>query len=72
MWAANEQLILTADVGAQSDPDPSRGAWPATVLGGLIYTIRPGLDMDIGYQASMRASVPTREWLLGVTYRFAP
>lgn len=31
-----------------------------------------GRDIDIAYQSSVRASVPTREWLIGFTYRFAP
>ena len=72
MWAANEQLTLTGDVGAESNPDPARSSWPGTLLVGAIYTIRPGLDIDIGYQSSVRASASTREWLVGITYRFAP
>jgi hypothetical protein len=72
MWAADERLTLTVDGGAESNPDPARGSWPATLLVGAIYTIRPGLDVDIGYQSSVRAAVPTREWLVGLTYRFAP
>jgi len=72
MWAADERLTLTVDGGTESNPDPARGPWPATLLVGAIYTIRPGLDVDIGYQSSVRAAVPTREWLVGLTCRFAP
>lgn len=72
MWAANEHLILTAEAVVASDPDPTRRAWPATVLGGVIYTIIPGLDIDVGYQSTVRARVQTHEWLVGFTYRFAP
>jgi len=72
MWAANEELMLTVDGGTGSNADPARSSWPATLLVGAIYTIRPGLDIDIGYQSSVRTSITTREWLAGITYRFAP
>jgi len=72
MWAASEALTLTVDGGAESNADPTRSTWPATLLVGAIYTIRPGLDVDIGYQSSVRTSVTIREWLAGITYRFAP
>ncbi|WP_454725464.1 MULTISPECIES: transporter [Cupriavidus] len=72
MWAANEHLILTAEAVAVTDPSPASGAWPVTLLAGVIYTVVPGLDIDIGYQSTMRARVPSHEWRLGFTYRFAP
>lgn len=72
MWAASEQLTLTVDGGAEANADLTRSSWPAALLVGAIYTIRPGLDVDIGYQSSVRAAVTTREWLVGLTYRFAP
>jgi hypothetical protein len=72
LWAASEQLTLTVDGGAEADADPARSSWPATLLVGAIYTIRPGLDVDIGYQSSVRTAATTREWLAGITYRFAP
>jgi hypothetical protein len=71
MWAASERLTWTVDVGAGSDPDPARSAWPATLLAGVIYTIRPGLDVDLGYQTSSGARPATRQWLTGLTYRFS-
>lgn len=72
MWAASERLIWTVDAAAASDPDPRRSAWPATLLAGIIYTVTPGLDADLGYQASANARPSSRQWLLGLTYRFAP
>lgn len=71
MWAANERLIWTVDATA-SNADPTSSRWSGTVLAGAIYTVRPGLDLDVGYQRSARAPVPARQWLAGVTYRFAP
>ena len=71
MWAVNEQLILTGEATASADSDPSRGQWTRGFLVGVIYTIQPGLDVDTGFQVT-RATVPSRAWLVGLTYRFAP
>ena len=70
MWAANEQLTLTVDGGASTSPDPLRSSWPGTLLVGAVYTIWSGLDVDLGYQSSVRSEVSFRQWLLGLTYRF--
>jgi len=72
MWAAREGLIWTLDAGTSSDPDPGRRAWPATLLGGVIYTVNAGLDVDLGYQVSTGARPSTRQVLMGLTFRFAP
>ena len=72
MWAVSERLILTVDGSTSSNPDPRRKSWPATLLAGAIYTIKPGLDADIGWQSSLGPITRTRQWLVGLTYRFAP
>ena len=72
MWAVNERLILTLDAGAEANADSSRGNWGKTALAGAIYTITPSLDMDIGYQSSIHGDAPVRQWLAGITWRFAP
>jgi hypothetical protein len=72
MWSATERLVWTMDAGVSADPDPHRHAFPATLLGGVIYTVIPGLDVDTGYQATAGARPQAHQWLLGLTYRFAP
>lgn len=72
LWAVNERLVLAVDGGAETNPNPARSSWLATVLVGVIYTLRPGLDVDIGCQSRVRAPALTHEWLFGITYRFAP
>jgi hypothetical protein len=42
-----------------------------TGLVGAIWTIRPGLDADLGRQATIHASQTVRTWLIGLTWRFA-
>jgi hypothetical protein len=72
MWAADESLTFTVEVAADTDIDPHRARWPANALVGAIWTLHPGLDLDIGYQASMSTQPVSRSLLLGLTWRFAP
>jgi hypothetical protein len=71
MQALNERLILTVDGELDRDPDPSRHAWPGSLLAGAIWTARPGLDLDVGYQRSIDAQTVNRQWMAGLTYRFS-
>ena len=71
MQAINERLILTVDGGFGQNPDAGRGGWPGTILAGAIWTARPGLDLDLGYQVSLNAEPVNRQWLAGLTWRFA-
>jgi hypothetical protein len=72
MWAVSEKLILTGEIATSSGPDKDRDPWMRTYLAGIICTLRPGLDLDMGLQIVTRAAVPARNWLAGLTYRFAP
>ena len=71
MQQINERLILTVDSELDQDPDPHRHAWPGSVLGGVIWTARPGLDLDVGWQRSVDARPVNRQWMAGLTWRFA-
>ena len=71
MQALNERVILTVDGEFDQDPDPHRRAWPGSVLAGAIWTARPGLDLDVGYQRSVDARPVNRQWMAGLTYRFS-
>ena len=71
MQALDERLILTVDGELDQDPDPHRHAWPGSVLAGAIWTARPGLDLDVGWQRSVDARPVNRQWMAGLTYRFA-
>ena len=71
MQAVDERLILTVDAGLAQDPDAVRKTWPGSLLAGAIWTARPGLDLDIGYQRSFSAQPVNRQWMAGLTYRFS-
>jgi hypothetical protein len=71
-YAASERLFLVLDAAVDSNPDSRQGRPPAVALLGLIYTARPGLDLDVGYRGRLDTAAPIRQWLLGITYRGAP
>ena len=71
MQQVNESLILTVDGELDQDPSMSRKTWPGSLLGGVIWTAKPGLDLDIGYQRSFNAQPVNRQWMAGLTYRFS-
>jgi hypothetical protein len=70
-YAANERLFFIVDAAIDSNPDATRNKPPAVALLGLIYTARPGLDVDVGYRGRLNSEAPIRQWLLGITYRGA-
>jgi len=72
MWAANERWLLTVDGQLAGSADPQRTGTTGAVLAGVICTLWPGLDADIGYQVAGGAMPVQRQWLAGLTYRFAP
>lgn len=71
MWAASDDLSFTAEVAADTDTDVTASRWLTNGLAGLIWTLRPGLDLDLGHQTSLRLRPDSRSWLLGLTWRFA-
>ena len=72
MLALSDSLTVAAEAAIDSDSDKRRSGWPGNVLIGVIYTLVPGLDLDVGRQVSVDARKSNRAWLMGVTYRFAP
>jgi hypothetical protein len=70
-YAANERLFLVLDAAADSNPDSAPGSYQAVALLGVIYTVRPGLDVDVGYRGRVSAVGPVHQWLLGITFRGA-
>jgi hypothetical protein len=71
-YAVNERLFLVIDTAIDSNPDSRESTPPAVALAGVIYTARPGLDLDVGYRGRLDSAAPVRQWLLGITYRGAP
>jgi hypothetical protein len=71
MQQVDEHLILTVDSSFAQSPNPHKASWPGTVLAGAIWTVRPGLDLDLGWQRSIDDAPVSSTWLAGLTYRFS-
>jgi hypothetical protein len=71
MQQIDEHLILTVDARFAQSANPHWSPWPGMVLVGAIWTVKPGLDLDLGLQRSVRDQPYTRTWLAGLTYRFS-
>ena len=70
-YAANERVFLVLDAAVDSTPDAARNSYQVVALCGVIYTARPGLDIDVGYRGRLSDAGPVRQWLLGITFRGA-
>jgi hypothetical protein len=68
---SRERLYFILDVSVDSNPDRTH-AYQSVALLGVIYTVRPGLDVDIGYRGRLDAAGPVQQYLLGITVRGAP
>jgi hypothetical protein len=71
-YQANERMFVILDTSLDSNSDSTRATPPLVTLFGFIYTIRPGLDVDLGYRQGLNPDAPEHQFLLGITYRGAP
>jgi hypothetical protein len=65
-----EDLQLTGEVAADSNPDPTRATWPAVSRFGLIASVASWLDVDVGYQFRLNHAAPSQVILAGATVRW--
>ena len=70
-YASSARTLFIVDVGADSNPDGARNRDPVVAVAGTVYTLKPGLDFDIGYQIPL-SSAASAQWLMGITFRGAP
>ena len=70
---SQQRLFFVVETALDSNPDRAAGKSFVTV-GQLatIYTVRPGLDVDVGFRARLNATGPVQQWLVGITIRGAP
>lgn len=70
-YAAGQRLYLVLDTSVDSNPLIKGGPYQSVALAGVIYTITPGIDIDVGYRAGLTVAAPTRQLLFGFTCRGA-
>jgi len=62
--------LLLYDIAVDTNPERAQSTPPGVVRIGAIYTVRPGCDVDVGYQARLNHAAPTRVLLAGLTVRW--
>jgi len=62
--------LLLYDIAVDTNPERARSTPPGVVRIGAIYTVRPGCDVDFGYQARLNHAAPARVLLAGLTVRW--
>lgn len=65
-FGVNEQLRFVGDVSI----DQSGGDIAKSMVAGIIYSLTPDLDLDVGYRKVLVRQAPERAWLTGVALRF--
>ena len=62
--------LLVYDIAVDTNPVRAQSTPPGIVRIGAIYTVRPGCDVDFGYQARLNHAAPARVLLAGLTLRW--
>ena len=65
-----ENLQLVANFGIERNSDKESGTDPAFALIGLIYSVTPDLDVDLGFKAGLSKTETDSALLMGLTMRF--
>lgn len=63
-------LKTFVEAATGSNPDPANRTWPAFARAGVIGTVTPWLDVDVGYQARLNRAAARQVWLAGATLRW--
>ena len=62
--------LLLYDIAVDTNPERAQSTPSVIVRIGAIYTVRPGCDVDFGYQAPLNHAAPARVLLAGLTIRW--
>jgi hypothetical protein len=73
VWTVSESWrVLVMELAADTNVDRTSSVWPAVARVGVIYTVKKGFDLDIGYQTRLNRAAPSEVLLAGVTVRWGP
>lgn len=65
-----KNLTAVANLGVERNPDRTSNDHPAFILGGLIYSLSEGLDLDFGVKGGLNKPETDYSILAGATLRF--
>ncbi len=70
LYGVTDAITVLLDVG-QSDPETKADtAKPKFMVLGAIYAVGDDLDLDVGYKKGLNSAEPSKQWGVGVTWRF--
>ncbi|MDP3285877.1 MAG: transporter [Desulfobacterales bacterium] len=70
VYEVSDNLQVVVNIGVERNPDKESGTDPSFVLIGLIYSITPDLDVDLGFKAGLSGTETDAALLTGLTMRF--
>ncbi len=70
LYEVSDNLQVVANIGVERNPDKESGTDPSFALIGLIYSITPDLDVDLGFKAGLSGTETDAALLTGLTMRF--
>jgi len=70
VYEISEKLHVAANIGVERNPDKESGTDPSFALIGLIYSITPDLDVDLGFKTGLSSTETDAALLTGLTMRF--
>lgn len=69
-YRSSQQWQWVADLSAETNPDRSTDQHIRSAVFGVILSVRPNLDLDLGYRKGINGPAPDHAWLFGLAYRF--
>jgi hypothetical protein len=70
MYAWRDNLTIVGNIGVERNPEKGASNHPAFILGGLIYSVRENLDLDIGVKTGLNEAETDYSLLAGMARRF--
>lgn len=69
-YSINESARLVADISTESNPDDAGHPSINSIVLGLIYSVTPDVDIDLGYRRGLSDAAADHAWLTGLFIRF--
>ena len=69
-YFVSESLRFVGDTSVESNPDLSGDSSVASMLFGLVVSMTPDLDLDLGYRVGLTDPAPDSTWQAGLALRF--
>ncbi|MDP1644478.1 MAG: transporter [Thiobacillus sp.] len=69
-YSVSEWLRLMSDVSIERNAEQSGHPSAGSMVIGLVYSLTPDLDFDLGYRKGLTEPAPDHAWLTGLALRF--